>query len=95
MSTDNVIVVDAEPAQKPLLKPPRKWPKTQGEMRIDVQELHLQVLQSEKEKIEIEKGNLLLKRKKLELQIALLERNLHGSPNVMHEPFTAPISPIF
>ena len=52
----------------------RKRPKTQGDLRQDVQEAHLEVLLSkEKEKMGIETGNLLLKRRKLKLQVQLLE----------------------
>ena len=48
-------------------KQARKRPKTQGDLRQDVQETHLEVLSMEKEKMGIETGNLLLKRRKLEL----------------------------
>lgn len=98
---DEVEVIDksASPViifSKPLTeeKPPRKRPKTQGDLRLDVQEIHLEVLKKEKEKMEIEKENLLLQRRKLELQIQLLERNV-GSlpPNQLEESSKSPLSP--
>ena len=51
----------------------RKRPKTQGDLCQDVQEAHLEELSKEKEKMGIETGNLLLKRRKLKLQVQLLE----------------------
>jgi hypothetical protein len=60
-------------------------------MRLDVQEMHLAVLKAEKEKMEIETGNLLLKRRKLELQLQLLEKKVKS----VEEPFACPVSPIF
>ena len=72
-------------------KPPRKRPKTQGDMRLDVQELHIEVLRLEKEKAEIEKKNLLLQQRKLELQVQLLERRVNSD----HSPFQSPFSPTY
>ena len=77
-----------------MANPPRKRPKTQGEMRFDVQELHVEVLQLEKEKSAIEKQNLLLKQRKLELQIQLLEKRVKKDKDGAN-PFECPISPIY
>ena len=76
-------------------KQARKRPKTQGDLRQDVQETHLEVLSMEKEKMGIETGNLLLKRRKLELQVQLLERKVLNLPKDVNEPFDCPHSPIF
>ena len=76
-------------------KQARKRPKTQGDLRQDVQETHLEVLSMEKEKMGIETGNLLLKRRKLELQVQLLERKVLNLPTDVNEPFDCPHSPIF
>ena len=83
-------IIDHSPLETP--QPKRKRPKTQGEMRLDVQELHVEVLQLEKEKAEIEKENLLLQQQKLKLQIHLLERKANAAEN---EPFQCPLSPIY
>ncbi len=64
-------------------------------MRLDVQEMHLAVLKAEKEKMEIETGNPLLQRRKLELQVQLLERKVTSVATNVEEPFTCPVSPIF
>ena len=71
----------------------RKRPKTQGDLRQDVQEAHLKVLSMEKEKMDIERGNLLLKRRKLELQVQLLERRVIDLPSEVN--FECPHSPLF
>ena len=60
--TDAIPINIAQPKQ---LKPQRKRPKTQNEVRLDVQELHMEVLKLEKEKGEVEKKNPLLKWKKI------------------------------
>ena len=87
----NYQIIDHSPLETP--QPKRKRPKTQGEMRLDVQELHVEVLQLEKEKAEIEKENLLLQQQKLKLQIHLLERKANAAEN--NEPFQCPLSPIY
>ena len=61
-------------------KQARKRPKTQGDLRQDVQETHLEVLSMEKEKMGIETGNLLLKRRKLELQVQTPGKKSFESP---------------
>ena len=76
-------------------QPPRKRPKTQGEMRIEVQELHMEVLKLEKEKMEIEKENLLIHRKKLELQVELLQRKVGDKDQSNKDHFECPYSPNF
>ena len=76
-------------------KQARKRPNTQGDLRQDVQETHLEVLSMEKEKMGIETGILLLKRRKLELQVQLLERKVLNLPKGVNEPFDCPHSPIF
>ena len=76
------------------VKQARKRPKTQGDLRQDVQEAHLEVLSIEKEKMGIGTGNLLLKRK-LELQVQLLERKVFNLPTDVNEPFDCPHSSIF
>jgi hypothetical protein len=93
-SIEAPIIID-DPQGKTENKPPRKRPKTQGEMRLDVQEMHLAVLKAEKEKMEIETGNLFLQRRKLELQVQLLERKVKSVATNVEEPFTCPVSPIF
>ena len=55
-------------------------------MRLDVQEMHLAVLKAEKEKMEIETGNL---------HLQLLERKVKSVATNVEEPFTCPVSPIF
>ena len=75
-------------------KQARKRPKTQGDLRQDVQEVHLEVLSMEKEKMGIKTGNLLLKRRKLELQVQLLGRKVLNLPTDVNEPFDCPHSPI-
>ena len=76
-------------------QPPRKRPKTQGEMRLEVQGLHIEVLKLEKEKMEIEKENLLIHRQKLQLQVELLQRELGGKDESDKESLEGPYSPKF
>ena len=58
------------------VKQAKKRPKIQENLRQDVQEAQREVLSMEKEKMGIETGNLLLKRRKLGLQVQLLERKV-------------------
>jgi hypothetical protein len=53
------------------------------------------VLKLEKEKMEIEKENLLMHRKKLELQVELLQRKVNDKDHQSNkEPFECTCSPI-
>ena len=62
--------MDASESQNQM-QPPRKHPKTQGD-------LHVEVLELEKEKMLVGKENLFIHRKKLELQVELLQREVDG-----------------
>lgn len=83
------------PESQNQMQPPRKRPKTQGDLRVDVQKLHIEVLELEKEKMLIEKENLLIHRKKLELQVELLQREVDGKDESDKESSEHPYSPNF